>query len=81
MKVMFRNGLKKYSVEVLDIKSKRSLEIKREELSKLVGKLHDLVDEYHHEVYLRDDFFNALGLMVSVLDDECNEEKIVKDLG
>ena len=79
MKVMLDNGLKNYNVEVYYV-SESCKKKSEKELNTFLEKMNGLVEEYHHQLYLRDDFYNAVGLMAAVIEDEIKLPKEIKNL-
>ena len=49
-----------------------------ERLNKFRNELFDLFDEYHSDIYLRDDLWVKLKEIQSIISDEIREPKILK---
>jgi predicted choloylglycine hydrolase len=49
-----------------------------ERLNRFRNELFDLFDEYHSDIYLRDDLWVKLKEMQSIISDEIREPKILK---
>jgi hypothetical protein len=47
-------------------------------LDEFRNKLVHLFDEYHSDIYLRDDLWKALGEIQNIISDEIKEPKILK---
>lgn len=41
-----------------------------QELREFLDKLHHLIDDYHHEIYLNNDIFEGYGKIVKAVVDE-----------
>jgi hypothetical protein len=44
-----------------------------QELRVFLDKLHCLIDDYHHHLYLIDDVFESLGTILRVVSDEIED--------
>jgi hypothetical protein len=47
--------------------------IKKEDLKGFHSKLQDLVDEYHHDIYLNDKIFEGIGVIERAVLDQLNK--------
>jgi DNA-binding transcriptional regulator GbsR (MarR family) len=58
-----------------ELKEKLYREMIKEDLQEFHSKLHDLVDEYHHAIYLNDKIFKGIGTIEVAVLDELNRDK------
>jgi Fe-S cluster biosynthesis and repair protein YggX len=49
--------------------------IHKKDLQEFMNKLHDLVDEYHHAIYLNNNIFKGIGTIEVAVLDELNKGK------
>lgn len=47
----------------------------KKDLMEFMDKLHELVDEYHHAIYLNDNIFKGIGIIEVAVLDELNKGK------
>jgi hypothetical protein len=56
-----------------ELKEKLYREIQKKDLQEFHSKLNDLVDEYHHAIYLNDKIFRGLDIIRIGILDELNK--------
>ena len=56
-----------------ELKERVYNEIQKKELQEFMNKLHDLVDEYHHAIYLNDKIFRGISTIEVAILDELNK--------
>jgi hypothetical protein len=49
--------------------------IQKKDLQEFMSKIHDLVDEYHHAIYLNNKIFKGIGTIEVAVLDELNKGK------
>ena len=49
--------------------------IQKNDLQEFMSKIHDLVEEYHHAIYLNDKIFEGIGIIEVAVLDELNKDK------